>query len=64
IPLTTSLALLVGWQVAFVIVALRGIMTVVTVLLFITNLELEKSKHDSLTSDKIILLKSNSWLAL
>ncbi|ALK94339.1 MFS transporter AraJ [Francisella tularensis subsp. holarctica] len=64
IPLTTSLALMVGWQVAFVIVALIGIMTVVTVLLFIPNLELEKSKHASLTSDKHILLKSNSWLAL
>ncbi|MDE5002793.1 MFS transporter, partial [Francisella tularensis subsp. holarctica] len=48
ITLTTSLALMVGWQVAFVIVALIGIMTVVTVLLFIPNLELEKSKHASL----------------
>ncbi|MEY8717321.1 MFS transporter [Francisella philomiragia] len=64
IPLTTSLALMVGWQIAFVIVALIGIMTVVTVLLFIPNLELEKSKDSTSTSDKHILLKSNSWLAL
>lgn len=49
---------------AFVIVALIGIMTVVTVLLFIPNLELEKSKDSTSTSDKHILLKSNSWLAL
>ncbi|AJI45320.1 MFS transporter [Francisella tularensis subsp. novicida] len=64
IPLTTSLVLMVGWQIAFVIVALIGVITVVTVLLFIPNLELEKVEQSTNSSNIHILLKSNSWLAL
>ncbi|AXA33721.1 MFS transporter [Francisella adeliensis] len=65
VPVATSIAYIVGWQVAFVMVGLAGLLTVITVLMFIPHLDSqEESKADDTQSSMAVLMRADSFLAL
>ena len=66
VPVATFLSYIVGWQVAFVMVALAGLLTVITVLMFIPHLNFqeESKSKDADQSSMRVLMRADSWLAL
>ncbi|QLE78496.1 MFS transporter [Francisella sp. Scap27] len=66
VPVATSIAYIVGWQVAFVMVGLAALLTVITVLMFIPHLDSqeETKADDTDQSSMAVLMRTDSWLAL
>lgn len=65
VPLATHLSLVTSWQMAFIIVGLIGVITVITTVMWIphVNLNNEELHEDNESSNIKALMRLNTWLA-